>query len=136
MPLREALQPDTPLQPAEQAELIISKQEPASRTGSAVELDSADFRDSGRLDEVANPLLASGPGSPSWVEPAAMVRAAALPIYMNYRFHAVVSRTYAALQGRSCYDINHGWTYAYRKPTAALRSGSWSLSPAPAALPR
>jgi len=70
MPLREALQPDTPLQPAEQAELTISKRESASRAASSAVAGPTDAVDSGRLDEVANPLLAAGPGSPS----AAVVR--------------------------------------------------------------
>ena len=73
MPLHEALRPDAPLQPAEQAELTISRREPASRSGSPAETGSADAIDSGRLDEAATPLPAAGTGSPHGAESAATV---------------------------------------------------------------
>ena len=61
MPLRAALQPDTPLQPEEKAELTISAHDPASRVSTPA------VADSGRLEETVSPMPASGTDSIDWV---------------------------------------------------------------------
>ena len=135
VPLREALQPNTPLQQAEQAELIISQREPASRSGSSAGTGPTDAVDSGRLDEVVDPLLASGPRSPNSATVSCDFRSSAPWHARSHEPHVHRSEKQPRVQaGRDTYDTER--FHARRKQAAAPRSGSWSSSPAPAAPPR